>query len=104
MSDRAKRLAIKRRITYSSTHHLLHFVVESAKAYNAPNRIDTKFNLGSMNKMFTAVAVAQLVEQGKLSFEDTVGKILPDYPNKEVAEKVKIHHLLTHTSGLDDYF
>lgn len=76
----------------------------ASKAYNVPNRIDTKFNLGSMNKMFTAVAIAQLVEQGKLSFEDTVGKILPDYPNKEVAEKVKIHHLLTHTSGLADYF
>jgi hypothetical protein len=76
----------------------------ASKAYNAPNRIDTKFNLGSMNKMFTAVAVAQLVEQGKLSFDDTVGKVLPDYPNKEVAEKVKIHHLLTHTSGLSDYF
>src|SRR4029079_18801807 len=76
----------------------------ASKAYNVPNRIETKFNLGSMNKMFTAVAVAQLVERGKLSFDDTVGKVLPDYPNREVAEKVKIHHLLTHTSGLDDYF
>lgn len=76
----------------------------ASKAYNVPNRIDTKFNLGSMNKMFTAVAIAQLVEQGKLSFDDPVGKSLPDYPNKEVAEKVKIHHLLTHTSGLADYF
>jgi CubicO group peptidase (beta-lactamase class C family) len=76
----------------------------ASKAYNVPNRLDTRFNLGSMNKMFTAVAVAQLVEQGKLSFDDTVGKVLPDYPNREVAEKVKIHHLLTHTSGLADYF
>jgi len=76
----------------------------ASKAYNVPNRIDTKFNLGSMNKMFTAVAIAQLVEQGKLTFSDTVGKVLPDYPNKEVAAKVTIHHLLTHTSGLSDYF
>jgi CubicO group peptidase (beta-lactamase class C family) len=76
----------------------------ASKAYNIPNRIDTKFNLGSMNKMFTAVAIAQLVEQGKLSFDDTVGKVLPDYPNKEVAAKVTLHHLLTHTSGLGDYF
>ena len=76
----------------------------ASKAYNIPNRVDTKFNLGSMNKMFTAVAIAQLVEQGKLTFSDTVGKVLPDYPNKEVAAKVTIHHLLTHTSGLSDYF
>ncbi len=76
----------------------------ASKAYNVPNRVNTKFNLGSMNKMFTAVAIAQLVEQGKLSFDDTVGKVLPDYPNKEVAAKVTLHHLLTHTSGLSDYF
>jgi CubicO group peptidase (beta-lactamase class C family) len=67
------------------------------------NRTDTKFNLGSMNKMFTSVAIAQLAERGKLSFEDTIAKHLPDYPNKEVAAKVTIHHLLTHTSGLGNY-
>lgn len=73
------------------------------KVANIPNRVDTRFNLGSMNKMFTAVAIARLVERGKLSFSDTVGKHLPNYPNKAVAEKVTIHHLLTHTSGLGDY-
>jgi D-alanyl-D-alanine carboxypeptidase len=66
--------------------------------------LNTKFNLGSMNKMFTAVAIAQLAQAGKLSFTDTVGKHLPDYPNKEVAEKVTIHHLLTHTSGMGMYW
>lgn len=70
---------------------------------NIQNQVTTKFNLGSMNKMFTGVAVAQLAEQGKLSFNDTVGKYLPDYPNKAVADKVTIHQLLTHTSGLGDY-
>ncbi len=74
------------------------------KSAKAPNRTDTKFNLGSMNKMFTAVAIAQLAEQGRLSFDDKVGKHLPDYPNKAVAEKVTIHHLLTHTSGLGSYW
>jgi CubicO group peptidase (beta-lactamase class C family) len=74
------------------------------KATNAPIDLNTKFNLGSMNKMFTAVAIAQLAQAGKLSFTDTVGKHLPDYPNKEVAEKVTIHHLLTHTSGMGSYF
>jgi CubicO group peptidase (beta-lactamase class C family) len=73
-------------------------------AYQVPNRVDTKFNLGSMNKMFTAVAICQLAEQNKLAFTDTVGKHLPDFPNKAAAEKVTIHHLLTHTSGVGNYF
>ena len=74
------------------------------KSSKAPNRTDTKFNLGSMNKMFTAVAIAQLAEKGKLSFTDTVGKHLPDYPNKDVRDNVTIHQLLTHTSGLGSYW
>jgi D-alanyl-D-alanine carboxypeptidase len=74
------------------------------KATNAPIDLNTKFNLGSMNKMFTAVAIAQLAQAGKLAFTDSVGKHLPDYPNKEVAEKVTIHHLLTHTSGMGSYW
>lgn len=74
------------------------------KATGASIDLNTKFNLGSMNKMFTAVAIAQLAQAGKLSFTDTVGKHLPDYPNKEVADKVTIHHLLTHTSGMGMYW
>jgi CubicO group peptidase (beta-lactamase class C family) len=74
------------------------------KDFNAPNRIDTKFNLGSMNKMFTSVAIAQLVERGKLSFDDPLSKFLPDFPSKEAAEKIKIKHLLSHTAGLGSYF
>jgi CubicO group peptidase (beta-lactamase class C family) len=74
------------------------------KDFNAPNRVDTKFNLGSMNKMFTAVAIAQLVERGKLSFDDPLAKFLPEFPTKEDAAKIKIKHLLTHTSGLGNYF
>ena len=71
---------------------------------NEPITLETKFNLGSMNKMFTAVAIAQLAQEGRLSFEDPVGKHLTDWPNKDVAEKVTIHHLLTHTSGLASYW
>jgi CubicO group peptidase (beta-lactamase class C family) len=67
------------------------------------NRIDTKFDLASMSKMFTSVAIAQLVQQGKLSYDDTIGKLLPEYPNRQAAEKVTIHHLLTHTSGIVDF-
>ena len=67
------------------------------------NKTTTRFNLGSINKSFTSVAVAQLALQGKLAYTDTIAKLLPDYPNKAVAEKVTIHQLLTHTSGLGDY-
>jgi CubicO group peptidase (beta-lactamase class C family) len=74
------------------------------KDFNAPNRIDTKFNLGSMNKMFTAVAIAQLVERGKLSLDDPLAKFMPDFPSKDAAEKIKIKHLLSHTAGLGSYF
>ena len=68
--------------------------------YDVPNQLDTKFNLGSMNKMFTAVSILQLVEKGKLSVDDKVIDHIPEYPNQEVAEKVTIHQLLTHTSGI----
>ena len=74
------------------------------KDFNVPNRIDTKFNLGSMNKMFTSVAIAQLVEKGNLSFEDPLSKFIPDFPDRESAAKIKIKHLLTHTAGLGGYF
>ena len=74
------------------------------RADRVPMRIDTKLNLGSMNKMFTAVAIAQLVEAGKLAFDDPVGKHLPEYPIADVTSKVRIQHLLTHTSGLGSHF
>jgi CubicO group peptidase (beta-lactamase class C family) len=57
-----------------------------------------------MNKMFTAVAIAQLVEQGKLSFDDSLSKFMPDFADKKFAQKVKISHLLSHSSGLGNYF
>jgi CubicO group peptidase (beta-lactamase class C family) len=69
-----------------------------------PNRLDTKFNLGSINKIFTQIAIQQLVEQSKLSLDDTLGKHLPDYPNKQAAEKVTIKHLLNMQSGIGDFF
>jgi CubicO group peptidase (beta-lactamase class C family) len=69
---------------------------------HVPNQLDTKFNLGSMNKMFTAVAIGQLAEQGKLAFSDRIGTYLPNYP-QPAATKVTIHQLLTHTSGIGDY-
>jgi CubicO group peptidase (beta-lactamase class C family) len=70
----------------------------------SPNTLDTRFRLGSMNKMFTAIAALQLVEAGKLSLDGVVGNYIPDYPNKEVASKVTVRHLLTHTGGMGDIF
>lgn len=67
-------------------------------------RLDTQFRIGSMNKMFTAVAALQLVAQQKLWLDGVVGDYWPDYPNREVATKVKIRHLLTHTGGMGDIF
>jgi len=74
------------------------------KRFNTPNRIETKFNLGSINKFFTRLAIAQLVESGKLSFDDLIIKLLPDYPNKTAAGSVTIKQLLEMTSGLGDFF
>ena len=68
------------------------------------NKLDTRFRIGSMNKMFTAVSVLQLVQAGKIKLTDPIGKYITDYPNQEVAAKVTIHHLLTHTGGTGDIF
>jgi len=69
-----------------------------------PNTLKTRFRIGSMNKMFTAVATLQLAQAQKLDMKETVGKYLPDYPNKDVANKVTIQQLLTHTGGTGDIF
>lgn len=69
-----------------------------------PMRLDTRLNLGSMDKMFTAVVVGQLVDEGRLSFDDPVSKYLDASWTKADLSKVKVKHLLSHTSGLGSYF
>ena len=69
-----------------------------------PNTADTRFRVGSMNKMFTAVAIMQLVQAGKLRLDAPIGTYLTDYPNKETASKVTIQELLSHTGGTGDFF
>jgi D-alanyl-D-alanine carboxypeptidase len=70
----------------------------------APNTVNTRFRIGSMNKMFTAVATLQLVQNGKLDLKAPFGNYLADYPNKDVASKVTIEQLLSHTGGTGDIF
>lgn len=53
-----------------------------------PNKLTTRFRMGSMNKMFTATAILHLVQAGKIKLTDPLGKVLTDYPNKDVAAKV----------------
>jgi len=75
----------------------------ASKIFKVPNTIDTKYNLGSINKIFTTVAVTQLMEEGKLSIDDPIGKYLDIFP-QEVADKVTIRHLLNMRSGWGDYW
>ena len=77
----------------------------ASKRFNVPNKLDTKFNLGSMNKMFTGVAVTQLVQQGRLSLTDQLSKFVStEWLPREITDRIQIQHLLTHTSGLGSYF
>lgn len=74
------------------------------REHKTPNTLKTRFRIGSMNKMFTAVSIMQLVQAGKVGLNEPIGKYLTDYPNKDVASKVQIQHLLTHTGGTGDIF
>jgi CubicO group peptidase (beta-lactamase class C family) len=81
------------------------------EAYGLANRdtgipitLDTRFDIGSITKMFTKVAVAQLVAAGKLGLVDTVLQHIPDYPDHEIAKRVTVQHLVDHSSGLGDIF
>jgi len=69
-------------------------------AHDVPNTSETVFRLGSLTKQFTAVAVLQLYERGLLDVKDPVSRYIPDYPN---GEKITIHNLLNHTSGIPSF-
>lgn len=73
---------------------------EANKSDQIKNTIDTKFNIASMGKMFTGVAILQLEERGKLNINDPVVNYLKDFP---LGDKITIYHLLSHTSGVGSY-
>lgn len=70
--------------------------------WNIPNGPDTKFRIGSITKQFTSMLIMQLVEKEKIDLKGKITDCLPDY-RKDTGEKVTIHHLLTHTSGIPSY-
>jgi CubicO group peptidase (beta-lactamase class C family) len=69
-----------------------------------PNTPETPFMLSSVSKMFTAVTIAKLVERKQLSFDSTLGSLLPEYPSAEAHDQVTVDHLLTMSSGIPDLF
>lgn len=69
-----------------------------------PNRPDTMFNIGSIAKAFTTLAISQLAAAKKLSLDDTINKFLPDYPNKVAAARVTVRQLVNMRSGIGDFF
>ena len=70
--------------------------------WEIPNAPNTKHRLGSITKQFTAMLILQLVEAGKIDLQAPITKYLPEYP-KASGDKITIHHLLTHTSGIPNY-
>ena len=71
-------------------------VGEASKRFHVSNRLDTKFNLGSMNKMFTSTVVALLAEEGKLTYEDPIAKYVDEsWLPKQMTERISVRHLLT---------
>ena len=71
------------------------------REWNVPNSVDTKFRIGSNTKQFTAVCILQLEEEGKLNLNDKLSKYFKGF---EYGDTVTIHMLLTHSSGIQDYF
>jgi len=70
--------------------------------WGIPNGPDTKFRIGSITKQFTAALILQLVDEGKIKLDGRLSDYLPDY-RKDTGEKVTIHQLLNHTSGIPSY-
>lgn len=89
--------------------HKNNSLIEKAYGYSniensIKNNTDTRFNIASISKLITAVAVLQLENEGLIDLSQTVGTYLPNYPSELVKDSVKISHLLTHTSGIPPFY
>lgn len=89
-------IALKDRVIYSKSF--------GNNPQGAPNNLEQQFGLASLGKMFTAASILQLIEQKQISLDSTVATYLPQFKNKVTAKAVTIRHLLTHTSGMGDFF
>ena len=72
------------------------------REWNIPHSADTRFRVGSITKQFTAALILQLVSEGRIDLEAPLSRYVPEYPAK-VADRVTVHQLLTHTSGIRSY-
>lgn len=72
------------------------------REWNVPNDLDTKFEIGSMTKQFTAMLTLQMVDEGKMSLDGHVSDYLPYY-RKDTGKQVTISELLSHTSGIPNF-
>jgi CubicO group peptidase (beta-lactamase class C family) len=79
-------------------------VGQAERVFGAANRIDTRFNIASIGKMFTATAVLRLTEQGRIDLDAPIIRYLPDYPARAVAEQITARQLLSHSSGVGNYW
>ncbi len=84
-------VAHKGRILFRHAYGMANYELRVA---NSPS---TRFHIASVSKPFTAIAILQFEEQGRLSISDPVARFLPDFPN---GDKIKLEHLLTHSSGI----
>ena len=84
------------KVVYAGAHG------EANKDHRIPNRLDTSYNIGSIGKALTAVAIMQLVEAGKLRLDDKLATFLPDFPFPE-KDTITIQQLLNPSAGLGDY-
>lgn len=73
---------------------------QADREHDVPNTPATKFRLGSVTKQFTAMAVLQLQQQGKLNVQDPISTYRPDYPN---GDRITVENLLNHTSGIPNF-
>jgi CubicO group peptidase (beta-lactamase class C family) len=76
---------------------------DASKEYQIPNKLETRFNISSIQKTFIGTTIMMLVQEGKLGLTDSLSKYFPDCPFPDLADKIQVQHLLNNSSGLGGY-